>query len=206
MTATVLDFVLYASALFVLFIVPGPVWIAVVARTLSGGARSAWPLALGVAFGDLVWPLVAILGVSWLVSVYADFMLVLKWLAVVMFLVLGVIVIRHAGTEIGENTQLTRPGMWAGFMAGLFAVMANPKAALFYMGLLPGFFDITRVTWVDIAVILPLSMIVPFLGNMLLALFVDRMRRLLRSPEALRRLNIGAGIMLIGVAVVIAVG
>jgi threonine/homoserine/homoserine lactone efflux protein len=32
----------------------------------------------------------------------------------------------------------------AGFLAGLAAILANPKAILFYMGMLPGFFDLTR--------------------------------------------------------------
>ena len=205
MTISLLDITLYAGALFILFITPGPVWLAVAARTLSGGFRSAWPLAFGVALGDIIWPMVAILGVTWLISVYADFMIVLKWLAVVMFAIMGLLIIRNAGKAISADAALTRPGMWAGFIAGLVAVTANPKAALFYMGLLPGFFDLTQITWIDIAVILPISAAVPFLGNLILALFVDRMKRLVSSPSALRRTNIIAGCLLICVAVVIAI-
>ena len=205
MTISIWQFALYAGALFVLFATPGPVWLAVAARTMTGGVRSAWPLALGVAVGDVIWPLVAILGVTWLVSVYADFMIVLKWVAVVMFAVMGILVIRHAGAPISADSKLTRPGMWAGFIAGLIAVTANPKAALFYMGLLPGFFDLTQITWADIAAILPLSAAVPFIGNLILAMLVDRLRRLVTSPQALRRTNIIAGSLLIVVALVIAI-
>ena len=205
MTISIWQFALYAGALFVLFATPGPVWLAVAARTMTGGVRSAWPLALGVAVGDVIWPLVAILGVTWLVSVYADFMIVLKWVAVVMFAVMGFLVIRHAGAPISADSKLTRPGMWAGFIAGLIAVTANPKAALFYMGLLPGFFDLTQITWADIAVILPLSAAVPFIGNLILAMLVDPLRRLVTSPQALRRTNIIAGSLLIVVALVIAI-
>lgn len=205
MTISATELGLYALALFVLFLTPGPVWVAVLARTLSGGVQAAWPLALGVALGDAIWPFVAILGVSWLVASVAGFMVVLKWVAVAMFLAMGVLVIRSAGKQIGEDSRLTRPGMWAGFVPGFVAVTANPKAALFYMGLLPGFFDLTQVTWADIAVIVPVSMLVPFVGNLLLAAFVDRIRRLLTSPNALRRVNVTAGALLIGVAGVIAV-
>lgn len=204
MTVSALDVLLYAGALFVLFITPGPVWVAVVARTLSGGVKAAWPLALGVAFGDLIWPLVAILGVTWLIPVYADILILLKWIAVAMFVILGLLVIRHAGKEIGSDARLTRPGMWAGFVAGFVAVTANPKAALFYMGLLPSFFDLSQIGWADLTVILPVSMAVPFLGNLALAVFVDRMRRLLRSETALRRTNLIAGALLIGVGGAIA--
>ncbi|NCX54840.1 MAG: LysE family translocator, partial [Rhodobacterales bacterium] len=52
MTATFFDLALYAGGIFILFLTPGPVWMALVARTLSGGFRSAWPLALGVVIGD----------------------------------------------------------------------------------------------------------------------------------------------------------
>ena len=203
MTITTYDMLLYAGALAILFMTPGPVWVALLARSLSGGFQGAWPLALGVAVGDIFWPLVAILGVTWLVSMFAGFMLVLKWVAVVFFLVMGISLIRHAGGALASNNRLTRPGMWAGFMAGVAVILSNPKAVLFYMGVLPGFFDLTGLTWADIAVICFLSFIVPLLGNLSLAVFIDRARRLLTSPEALRRTNVISGVLLICVGLVI---
>ena len=68
MSLSVWDLVLYAGALFVLFLTPGPVWLALMARAVSGGFQAAWPLALGVAIGDLIWPLVAIGGMTWLAT------------------------------------------------------------------------------------------------------------------------------------------
>ena len=62
------DLLLYAGALCVLFLTPGPVWVALIARTLAGGFNGAWPLALGVVVGDVLWPLVAIFGLTWLVT------------------------------------------------------------------------------------------------------------------------------------------
>ena len=136
---------LYAGALLVLFLTPGPVWLAMLARALSGGFHAAWPLALGVVVGDVLWPLLAVLGVTWILSVFAGFMLALRWICRVMFVVMGVVLIRTP-TAIAADSRLTRPGTWAGFMAGLAAILGNPKAILFYMGVLPGFFDLTRIT------------------------------------------------------------
>ena len=203
MTISVADMMLYAGALLVLFLTPGPVWVALVARTLSGGFHAAWPLALGVVVGDVLWPFLAILGVSWIVSVYADFLLVLKWVAALTFLVMGVLIIRNADKTIASDSRLTRPGMWAGFLAGLAVILGNPKAVLFYMGMLPGFFDLTRLTWTDIAVICFLSFVVPLLGNLILAGFIGQARRLLTSPAALKRMNVTAGWLLIGVGLII---
>jgi threonine/homoserine/homoserine lactone efflux protein len=203
MTASPTDLLLYAGAILILFLTPGPVWVALTARALSGGFASAWPLAVGVVIGDILWPLLAILGVTWIVSVFDEFMVVMRYVAAVMFLVMGVMLIRHAGASIGTDSRLTRPGRWAGFMAGVAVIVGNPKAVLFYMGVLPGFFDLGRITWLDVVAILAISAMIPLMGNLLMALSVDRARRLLTSPTALRRVNIVAGVLLCLVGLVI---
>jgi threonine/homoserine/homoserine lactone efflux protein len=70
MTITPDGLLLYCGALVILFLTPGPVWVAIIARGLTGGFSGAWPLAVGVAIGDMVWPLAAIFGLSWLVFRY----------------------------------------------------------------------------------------------------------------------------------------
>lgn len=203
MTIQPYELLIYAGALFILFLTPGPVWVALTARALSGGFHAAWPLALGVVVGDVIWPFLAILGVSWIVSVFAGFMTVLRWVASAMFIIMGVLIIRNADKTIASDSRLTRPGMWAGFFAGVAVILGNPKAILFYMGVLPGFFDLTQLTGADVAAIVFLSMIVPLIGNIILAFFIDRARRVLTSPKALRRTNLTAGSLLVLVGVVI---
>ena len=203
MTLTITDILLYAGALVILFLTPGPVWVALIARTLSGGFQAAWPLALGVVVGDVLWPFLAILGVSWIISVYGDFLVALKWVACATFLIMGWLVLRNANKTIASDSRLTRPGMWAGFLAGLAVILGNPKAILFYMGMLPGFFDLTTLTGVDIAIICLVSFIVPLLGNLFLAASIHRAKAFLTSTIALRRTNITAGVTLIGVGILI---
>ena len=203
MTISITDLLFYAGALVLLFATPGPVWVALIARALSGGFHAAWPLALGVVVGDVLWPLLAILGVTWIVSVFAGFMVVLKWVACATFLFMGYLILRNAGKSIATDSRLTTPGMWAGFLAGLAVILGNPKAILFYMGMLPGFFDLTSLTWADIAAICFLSFLVPLVGNLILAASIDRMKSFLTSPKALRRTNITAGslLVLVGLAI-----
>ncbi|MCG7623569.1 LysE family translocator [Epibacterium sp. Ofav1-8] len=203
MTLTIWDLAIYASAVFVLFLTPGPVWLALVARSMAGGFHAGWPLAFGVAVGDVFWPLIAVVGVSSISAASELIAVVLKGVAVVMFLVMGISTIRGAGQPIAANRQLTRPGRWAGFVAGVIVILGNPKAALFYMGILPGFFDLTVTTAQDIAAIVAVSMAVPLIGNVILAGCVSRVRLLLSSPTALRRMNLGAGYLLIAVACII---
>ena len=195
---------LYAGALFILFITPGPVWVAVIARSVSGGFKSAVPLAFGVAVGDVLWPLVAVLGVAYLVSIYADILILFRYVAAILLILMGMALVRWPNKVLSENSKLTKPGMLAGFLAGFAAVIANPKASLFYMTLLPSFFDFTLITPVDMVAICVISFVVPFSGNLMLAGFVGRMRVFLASPSAVRRTNICAGFALILVGAIIA--
>ena len=203
MTISLADAALYAGALAILFLTPGPVWVALIARAMVGGFHAAWPLALGVVVGDAIWPLLAILGITWIVSVFSGFLVLLKWVACLIFLVMGALIIRNRDKTISSDSRLTRPGMWAGFLAGLAVILGNPKAILFYMGVLPGFFDIQALTMPDILMICFLSMVVPLLGNLILAGFIGQARRLMTSPAALRRMNLSAGVMLIAVGLII---
>ena len=203
MTVTAYELALYALAMAGLWVIPGPVWVALTARALSGGYAAAWPLAVGVTLGDMLWPLCAIFGLSWVLSIYGDFLVVLRWVAAAVFLFMGVMLIRKPAAALSADSRLTKPGLWAGFAVGVAAVIGNPKAILFYMGVLPGFFDLSRVNGWDISAILAISALVPMLGNLCLALFLDRARRLLQSPRALHRVNTGSGVLLILVGLVI---
>ena len=203
MTVSAYELLLYALGMAGLWAVPGPVWVALTARALSGGFAAAWPLAVGVALGDLIWPLAAILGLSWIESAYGDFLSILRWVAAAIFLVMGILLIRKPAATMNADSRLTRPGMWAGFSVGIAAVIGNPKAILFYMGALPGFFTLETLTTPDIVAIIALSAVIPMAGNLGLALFLDRARQLLSSPESVRRLNVTSGILLIGVGLVI---
>jgi threonine/homoserine/homoserine lactone efflux protein len=203
MTVSLHELLLYALGMAGLWAVPGPVWVALTARALSGGFAAAWPLAIGVALGDLIWPLAAILGLSWIESAYGDVLAILRWVAAAIFLVMGALLIRKPAATMNADSRLTRPGMWAGFSVGVAAVIGNPKAILFYMGALPGFFTLERLTAPDIAMIIAISALIPMAGNLGLALFLDRARQLLSSPESVRRLNVTSGALLIGVGLVI---
>ena len=204
MTITLWQILVYAAGMAALWAVQGPVWVALLARTLSGGFASAWPLAVGVVLGDMMWPAIAIFGLSWIVSVYADFLHALKLIAAVTFAIMGLLLLRKSGSLMGADSKLTKPGRWAGFLTGVAAVIGNPKAILFYMVALPGFFDLTRLNGQDTAVILAISAIMPLTGTLCLALFLDKARSLLSKPERVRFLNRISGVLLILVGIAIA--
>jgi len=201
MSLSLTDIALYAFALFILFLTPGPVWVALTARCLQSGFSGGWPLALGVAVGDCLWPLIALLTLAQFAQIYAEMLMGLKFLAVAVFFFLGVQLIRMPVVRPVAAGRLIQPGVLTGFLAGILVILGNPKAILFYLGILPGFFDIDRLSAADIAVIVLCSAVVPLMGNLLFIVAVNKARTVLTSDLVRRRLNVGTAAVLLAVGV-----
>ena len=203
MTITNGQLVLYFGALIILFLTPGPVWIALIARTVSGGTKSAISLALGVSLGDFLWPIVVFFGLGFLVSLYSEILVLFRYLAAIILTLMGIQTILNSRKKLYLNSQLTKSGFFAGFSAGFIAVTANPKASLFYLTLLPSFFNFDSINFFDIMIISIVSFSVPMIGNLLMILFLSKVRSFLSSPNSVRITNVVSGVLLIGVGVII---
>ena len=204
MTITIAQLSFYLGALVILFLTPGPVWIAIIARTVSGGFKSALSLTLGVSLGDMLWPMIVFLGLGFLITIYADILVLIRYLAALILSIMGLHIMLYAKRSLTKNDKLTKTGFLAGVSAGFLAITANPKAALFYLTLLPGFFDFTKINLLDLIVISIASFSVPMLGNILMIIFLSRMRDFISSPNSIRATNMVSGILLIIVALAIA--
>ena len=203
MTISITELSLYFAALVILFLTPGPVWIAIIARTISGGAKSALSLTLGVSLGDMLWPIIVFFGLGFLVSIYDDIFTLIRYLAALILSIMGLTIIWSANKGVETNEKLTGSGFFAGFVAGFIAITANPKAALFYLTLLPGFFNFADLAIIDLILICLTSFSVPMIGNIFLILFLSRVRGFISSSKSLFITNIIAGISLIIVSVLI---
>ena len=204
MTITSGQIILYFGALIILFLTPGPVWVAIIARTVSGGSKSSISLALGVSLGDMLWPIIVFLGLGFLISLYSDILLVIRYFAAAILAIMGLQIILKRNYISKENDRLTKAGFFSGFSAGFIAITANPKASLFYLTILPGFFDFSKINMFDLTIISITSFSVPMIGNLLLIFFLDRVRFFLSSAKAISTTNLLSGISLIIVGIVIA--
>jgi len=66
---------------------------------------------------------------------------------------MGAMLIWKPARTLRADSRLTAPGIWAGFLAGLMVIIGNPKAILFYLGILPGFFDFGGLNRFDVVAI-----------------------------------------------------
>ena len=141
-------------------------------------------------------------------GVWAGLLVALRYVGAVILVWMGVQLVRKAEAAARRATagELARESGWAGFVAGLMVIAGNPKAILFYMGVLPGFFDLGSLTAADMVVICFVSALIPFLGNLTWAALFARARRWLADPVAMKRTHVAAGLALVAVGVAIAVG
>ncbi len=206
MNADAWDLVRYAVALAILVATPGPVVVATIARTLSGGMRAAVPLAAGVAVGDMLWPLLAIFGLAAIAEVWGQMMQVLHYVGAGILIWMGWRLIARPREALAASPDpaLMRRDGWRTFTAGLLVNLGNPKSIFFFMGLLPAFFHIASLAPLDIVVIVAMSAAVPFAGNLIWAAAVQSARRLLGTPRMLRRVDRISGGALIGAGTYIA--
>ena len=130
-------------------------------------------------------------------SFHADLVFWLKYVAVFVFFAMGVSLSWSKIETINLLNQLTRQGMLAGLIAGILVIFGNPKAILFYIGILPGFFNVVGLQPIDVAVIGGLSALVPFLDNLVLALMFDHVSKMLNSSVLRQRINRITGVVLI---------
>ncbi|WP_394693394.1 LysE family translocator [Hyphobacterium sp.] len=140
------SFVLFAGALLVLFFTPGPGNVAMVARTLDAGPAHGFVYGGGIITGDIFWFTVAVTGLT----AVADRIGPAGWI----FKILGVgILLWFAWTafqsfrhpKIAKLKKPTRMGLAATYLAGIAMPLTNPKPIIFYLTLLPSFFDLAQV-------------------------------------------------------------
>ena len=116
MTVTSTEIFIYITALIILFITPGPVWIAIIARTISGGAKSGLSLVSGVCLGDMLWPIVVFLGIGFLLSVYAEFLIIFRVLCSIILAIMGIQIVLNYKKTINKNDKLLKTGIFSGFI------------------------------------------------------------------------------------------
>ncbi len=204
---TLSELYFYAFAMFILFLTPGPVWVVLLSRIFSNGWSGGLPLAFGVIIADFTWSLLAIISVSSVSEAIPSITNILTWVAVIFFLYLGYSLWKKPTYDL-QSIKLSnisskfnfKSVYLESFVIGLLVNFSNPKAILFYISIMPGFFILDQLSNQDILIIASTSALVPFFGNLGLIALVSPVRQLMKSPEAQKKLNKISAIMLFFVA------
>jgi threonine/homoserine/homoserine lactone efflux protein len=131
---------LFALAVALLALTPGPVWIYLISRTLAQGRRAGYFSLIGVMVGVLVHLLLAAFGLSAVLLAVPRAFDIIKLAGAAYLLWLAWSTVRGAGFTFAPQPLPHVPDRVL-FRQALMASVVNPKVAVFYLSLFPQFVD-----------------------------------------------------------------
>ncbi|SOD90344.1 LysE family translocator [Caenispirillum bisanense] len=186
-------------AVYLLGLTPGPGVFAVIARGLAQGFVRTLPFIAGILCGNITWLTLTVFGLSMVAQVLGPLFLAVKIAGGLYLVYMGVKMWRKRVTaedldaDVPEEASLLR--RW---LSGYMLTLGNPKPIFFYLSVLPNLLDMNALAHGAVLTAAPIaaagiaSALIPY------CLMASRLRRVLRSVTARRRLNRTAGAMLMG--------
>ncbi|QXI40092.1 LysE family translocator [Pseudomonas xantholysinigenes] len=173
--------------------IPGPAQGALLGQVVSRGARSTLSFVAGMVLGNAVWLLVATLGLAALAVQFEQVFVAIKWLGVAFVLFMA----WNLWSSNVELPQAPQPRSASkGLLAGVLLTLGNPKAVVFFGAVLPHAFDLTALSAPEVVFILALGIVIDLTIQLAYLLAGARLRRIIQSPHAMKRLNrVSAGTM-----------
>ena len=135
--------------------VPSASLALVVARSATLGVANGIAVSFGIVLGDLVFILLAIIGLSVVAETMGSMFMVIKYLGATYLLWLGYsLLTENRATTITANKNREEGSLIASFLAGFFLTLGDIKAIFFYVSLFPMFINLPALQVVDILVII----------------------------------------------------
>ena len=131
---------LFAFAVMLLALTPGPVWVYLLSRTLTQGRRAGYFSLLGVAAGVVVHVLLAALGITVVLLAVPFAFDAIKLAGAAYLLWLAVNTLRGGGISFAPQPLEPVPDRVL-FRQAMVAATLNPKVAVFYLSLFPQFVE-----------------------------------------------------------------
>ena len=186
------QYLAFALAMIVFVVTPGPAMLAVIARALADGFSATIPHILGLVIGNLIYLLASIYGLAWIAQQMGEAFLVIKLAGGAYLVYLGIQLWRSNG-EMAALKKRQPKTLLATFLTGLMITLSNPKAILFYLALLPAIIDIGSV---DLRTLIPImainsAVLATIIGGY--SAMASKVRKLFANASSMRKLNKGAG-------------
>ncbi len=144
---------------------PGPAVFYVVSQSARGGLSRTLAATAGILSANGVYFVLSATSLGAIIAASARFFTIAKWLGAAYLIYLGVRALRSAGMsqaivlEPGAAAQLSPRRVYIG---ALTLQLANPKALLFFLALLPQFIDLKSPVIPQMLILTATSMIPEF--------------------------------------------
>lgn len=145
-----MSYPLYFLTIYIFCISPGPGIVAVLSRALSAGFWPALIFGAGLAIGDMVYLIAVMLGGSVLADSFPSVFITMQvvgavWLTYMAWqLWFGDKAMADTAADAGKAQTKT---VWSELALAFFISCANPKVIVFYIAVLPGFVDLSALSF-----------------------------------------------------------
>jgi homoserine/homoserine lactone efflux protein len=145
---------------------PGPAVFYVVSQGARGSLRRAMPAAAGIISANAIYFTLSATSLGAIIAASARFFLIAKWAGAAYLIYLGVKALRSAGASHAVDLQVPESGDKGDrrrvYLGALTLQLANPKALLFFLALLPQFIDPTKAVVPQMLILAATSMLPEF--------------------------------------------
>ncbi|MCM2533000.1 LysE family translocator [Neobacillus pocheonensis] len=130
--------VAFILVVLVLFLIPGPAVLLTISQTMRGGRKGGIITGVGIAVGDLIHTVAAVLGLSAILMTSALAFEIVKYLGAVYLIFLGIKTLLEKSKKQDKPVEnKAKPAV--SFRQALLIELLNPKTALFFLAFLPQF-------------------------------------------------------------------
>jgi threonine/homoserine/homoserine lactone efflux protein len=185
------------SAMVVLASIPSISVLAVSTRAATFGFIHGVFTTIGVVVGDIIFIIIAIWGLSFISATMGSLFILIKYLGGTYLIFLGIRLFRSRIKSV-ETKEIEQSSLLSSFLTGLFITLSDQKVTLFYLGFFPAFFDISKISYFDTAIVIAIATVAVGSVKLIYASMANRARLLIRSKIS-RGINIAAGCVMIAV-------
>lgn len=133
---------LFALTEAVMSLTPGPAVMLVLSQGLKRGARGALWSNLGILAGNGVYFVLSAAGLGAVLLASYDVFFAIKWLGAAYLVYMGIAALLSRPAPVpGMASSVAAVGQGRTFANGIVLQLANPKALVFFVALLPQFID-----------------------------------------------------------------
>lgn len=167
--------------------IPGPATLLTVARATTSGTRVGIATGAGIAAGDIVHTVMAIIGISAIIATSALLFTAVKYAGAAYLVYLGLrALFEKASPDLSRGTVAITPG--AAFRQAVVAEVLNPKTALFFLAFLPQFVDAANGSVaLQLAVLGIVFVVLGLFSTVVFAVAAGRLGAFLRRHPAVLR-------------------
>ncbi len=132
----------------------------VITRSATLGVANGIAVSAGIVLGDLVFILLAILGLSVVAETMGGLFMIIKYLGAIYLLWLGfALLTTESRSTITVNKKIEKRNLVTSFLAGFFLTLGDVKAIVFYVSLFPVFINLSALQMTDVLVIVSVMVV-----------------------------------------------